>query len=185
MSARKTRRMRDHAHPACRNGSLSLLVLVCLMVCMGLLTGRVRMVLLQQRHFSKVHAERQCEWLLRAGVQRAMRMVQETDGEIDEYWYPAKEIGAPNARVHILTSQESGAPLKVSVSAQWPLSNLHEAEGTIQHPSDDVIRRSHEFSVSNDYGSDEQPGQRLQNERDPGSAESSSQKEKENDVNQN
>lgn len=120
-----------------RKGAVLVVTLACLVIVMAL-SGQMLVGAL--RSSRQMHAERdllQCEFLLQAGVDRAVRRLEaEAKYEGETLEPPPSEVGGVAAgRVTIDVSRANVAAARIDVQAEYPLG------------SEKSIRRSRSFTL--------------------------------------
>ncbi|MCP4890726.1 MAG: hypothetical protein GY904_29525 [Planctomycetaceae bacterium] len=122
--------------PPSRPGVLAVCTLACLTVAAAIMATTVHGTLRARRHAKLEHQMIQTEWLLDAGIHRAMNNMMNQPNYQGETWIPAGALDTFGAAtVQIIVSPETSKPVTVKVKA------------TIVEPSARArtTRRSHEF----------------------------------------
>ncbi|WP_168565695.1 hypothetical protein [Crateriforma spongiae] len=147
--------MKRHLHRPItrRRGSLVLIALVCLIVGMSVLVSSAHRALLVQRQTERFTALRQCQWLLDAGINRALVAI-ENDADYDgETWQldqplPGRRTG--QVTIAVQDSDSENGPQRIQVTAVVEPMNSPVGRGQ--------MRRSHSFRlpVSDNHAQDSQ-----------------------------
>ena len=120
-----------------RRGTVTVLVLLCLLVVVSLAGTMLQTALRARRQLQTERDFRQTELLLQAGLERAAyRLATEPDYH-GETWEPASQVLAGRGRITIETkSLSAGGPADVNVVAEFPVGSPRS------------VRRSHTFSYT-------------------------------------
>ena len=119
-----------------RSGVLAVCVLVCLTIAAAVMTITVRSALRARRHSLLEHQLTQTEWLLDAGVRRAMTKIQIEPDYQGETWNPVgalERIGTATVEIVISNDAPDSASAKVTAT-------IVESS-----PLAKTTRRSHQF----------------------------------------
>ncbi|QDV64176.1 hypothetical protein [Crateriforma conspicua] len=141
-------------HPITRRrGSLVLIALVCLIVGMSVLVSSAHRALLVQRQTERFTALRQCQWLLDAGINRAVVAIQndaEYDGESWQLDQPLPGRRTGRVTIAVQASESAKGSSRIQVTAVVETRNSPVGRGQ--------IRRSHSFHlpVSDNHAQDSQ-----------------------------
>ncbi len=130
-----------------RDGSVVVVVLVCLMVLAMIGAASLRVVLDERRVIRADEARLQAEWLMRSGLERAVFRLAEEDSYAGETWeIPADaaaggasavvrievakdETGPGRRRVDVRADLSSGPSRRVRRSGRWVVERGPEPSG--------------------------------------------------------
>ncbi len=139
--------MRASSSKRDRDGSVVVVVLVCLMALAMIGAASLRLVLNERRVIRADEGRLQAEWLMRSGLERAVFRLAEEDSYAGETWeIPADppsgrasavvrievakdETGAGRRRVSVRADLSSGSSQRVRRSGQWVVERGPEPSG--------------------------------------------------------
>ncbi|MDG2220023.1 MAG: hypothetical protein P8L85_01495 [Rubripirellula sp.] len=122
--------------PRNRAGVLTVCTLACLTVAAGMMAITVHATLRARRHARLEHQMIQTEWLLDAGVRRAMISMMNQSNYQGETWSPAgalDQFGTATVQVTVSPETSNSATVKVTATLVEPSARAR------------TTRRSHEF----------------------------------------
>ncbi len=130
-------RSRSRRRP--RNGAVLVCVVICLSVTTVMLTSMLKTTVLAQRRLRAEGDLRQAEWLIDAGLERAVFQLARETGYEGETWHLEAEqlAGSDAGEVTIEVTRDPAASIvQLRVAADYPLK------------SRSPVRRSRVFNVS-------------------------------------
>ena len=126
----------QHRH----HGTILICVLTCLLIVTGLAVAMVKSALNARKAVRAELQQAQVQFLLEAGIQRAVNKLSNDAEYLGETWELPADVFTSDApgRVEIAVKRSGDSPPAVSVIAQLPADSLLR------------IRRSHTFTFSNE-----------------------------------
>lgn len=120
-----------------RTGSVTLVVLISLIVCTGVLGAHVRSILQTRRHQAALHRVHQADWILRAGADRALKKV-ETNEDYNGGEWELKKPPTCFDKVAVTTTVDRSSTDRIVLQLKLE-ARVGEAA---------VLRRSSEFELA-------------------------------------
>ncbi len=107
-----------------RRGTITVLVLVCLLVVVSLVGTLLQSAVRARRQLQTERNFRQAELLLQSGVERAVYRLSAEKDYRGEAWEPASQALAGPGRVVIQTQPAAdNGPLQINVVAEYPVGS--------------------------------------------------------------
>jgi type II secretory pathway component PulK len=123
-----------------RAGSITLIALICLIVSTSVLVASVRRSVHIRREVDRLTRLRQCDWLLDAGIHRALDKLKRVNRYEGEQWN-LRQPPPPLAHASVNIDVTRGSPVIVDVTAMVGMTSSDDQTS--------VIRRSFSFEFRN------------------------------------